>query len=87
MYISNNFKAKCRQAKQDGYTDVYSVGGSYRATTYITRWPIDELLNMPVGTSLRAYRAGYQGRWTGRANTRHVTETDIQYSRLMSQYE
>jgi len=86
MRITENLKAKLREAKKDGFRNVYSVGGGYKSTTYCTFWGVDELLKMEIGESVRAFRANGQARWGGCPNTRHADISDISYQKLMLLY-
>ncbi len=84
MKISYNFKNKCKEALELGYKYVYSHGGSYGETTYITKWKIDDLLNKDIGDSVRAFRANSNCRWSGCATTKDITNQDISYMHLMT---
>jgi len=86
MKITENFKSKLRTAKKDGFQQVYVVAGSYKATTYIDTWGIDELLEIPSGVMLSALR---QGRWTDRYNTRDLKKDGIKsimYSQVFKKF-
>ncbi len=87
MFISKRFKEKAKGAKSKGYRNIYSIGGSYKDTTYVTFWNIDDLLKKPEGSSVRAFRASSQCRWHGCSSTRHINpQTDISYGAVMQNY-
>ena len=83
MRITDNFKTKLTQAKEDGFENIYSIIGAYKATTYVRIDPIDWLLNQPNGTMIGSK---HQGRWSGTPNLNHVPDNAIQYRELMSNY-
>ncbi|MGA2109961.1 MAG: hypothetical protein ABSH25_20230 [Syntrophorhabdales bacterium] len=80
MRITERFKGLLRMAKDAGYVNVYSVLGSCMTTTYCHFYRIDELLEMPPGTSYTFMR--HNNRWRGCANTRMVGNKDIGYTEL-----
>ena len=84
MKITQNFINKLNQAKNNGYENVYSVVGAYRATTYCVFHSIDSLLNLDIGFDFGNQRPNnFEGMWTGHPNTRMVNhEKDIMYSDL-----
>ncbi len=83
MKVTSNLKDKLRLAQQKGYKRVYSIVGAYKATTYCNVAEINELLNLPIGTTYGPPpRIG--GRWAGWPNIRHMNpKEDIQYSELL----
>lgn len=83
MYISDKFKRKALKAKEKGYNKVFSISGQYFETTYITKWEIEELLSKPIGSSVRAIKAGGGVRWSGFPTLKNIEKDEIRYTDLM----
>jgi len=87
MKVTENLKNAARKAMNDGYTRVYAITGSYRATTYCYFVSIRAILSAQTGTEFSGFRARGGRRWEGTPNTRHADwRTDIGYQRLMRSF-
>jgi hypothetical protein len=83
MRITQKFHDKLELAKKKGFKRVYVVIDKYMSTTYCHFIDIDELLNMPIGSSYNK-PPRYTSRWAGHPNTRQATSTDIKYSEVLN---
>ena len=87
MKVTKRFKKLLSAAKADGYENVYSVVGAYRATTYCVFNRIDKILEKPEGYDYgrqRPYHTEYM--WTDHPNTRMVGDRDIMYHEVFRIY-
>lgn len=89
MKVTVNLKEKAEKAKKDGYKNVYTVVGAYKATTYCVFYDIQkDILDRPVGYNWGCGRPyNTIDMWTGFPNTRMVdSKKDIMYTELFATY-